>query len=145
MARLALIIAIFAHQSGTYTLEVAPPLIARWTNPITMQLYCGTQRPVHAFTVFDEQLQCRCSEGRRWYIDSDATLKPRMYLTRPGYAVHEREHIDDVRRRLEQYLAGLSQMSYDSKSDCTRAAEQEMSSFHTWMVKAMHASNDELH
>src|ERR1041384_4285242 len=96
-----------------------------------MRMLCGTNHSVYGFTMFDQELQCHCRgvAGQRWHVVSSAVLRPRMYLTKPGYAAHERLHVEDIRRRLARHLASIAQIDFASETDCTKAATQEMRAF----------------
>ena len=110
-----------------------------------LQRLCAAKewRTVYACTLFaEEKLECHCRErGGAWYADLNARLAPVVLLSHPRYGPHEREHLDDIRLRLDSWISAAGAMGYRSRLDCERAAHAHVSLFPDLMNSIRRASN----
>lgn len=118
-------------------------------NDSELQRLCSTNhwRTVYACTLFpEERLECHCRErGGLWYPYLVAHLVPVVLLSHPRYRPHEQEHLDDIRTRLDDWIAGAGALGYQSRLDCERAANAHVSLFPELMNRIRQASNERVH
>ncbi|HSG63372.1 MAG TPA: hypothetical protein VLD39_00155 [Gammaproteobacteria bacterium] len=80
-----------------------------------------------------------------WGMRARAGFIPVMYVAGPVWVSHEREHVRDVRDRVESYLFALSLLRFDSQQGCVERASREEGGFARLMDGFKLESNAAMH
>lgn len=139
-------IMILPAPAPNHHLLVREPMVRLVRRP-EIPKYCGKGANVEACTAFvGQRLECECAPADGdWSIRARAQVIPAMYVAGPVWVSHEREHVRDVRDRVESYLHTLALSRFDSQEDCVERASREESEFARLMDAFKLESNAAMH
>lgn len=98
---------------------------------LELQPHCGPDSKIRACTAFaGRRLICACHrDGDAWRMEAGVQFIPVMYLSSPEHVMHERDHINDIRRSVESYVAELRSKRFDSAHACADESSRRSASF----------------
>jgi len=136
---------ILPSPSGNHVLAREP--MVRLVRRAEIPQRCGKGANVEACTAFvGQRLECACAiTDGAWSIQSRAQFIPVMYVAGPVWVSHEREHVRDVRERVESHLLTLSLARFATQDDCNERATREEQGFAPMMDRFKLESNAAMH
>ena len=93
------------------------------------------------FVAFRLEASCAPADANTWSISARATYAPWIFLYNMHQLSHELEHLGDVRVTIEQHLASLEALRFESDSDCAQRSLGEAKSFEETIRAAAVKSN----
>lgn len=132
---------LFAHDQATVTLLERVLWVQNRTD---QQKHCGPTPTTEACTHFvDRRPSFFCvADSNAWRIDASAKVTALIILRRPGTIFdkravleHERLHIGDMRRAVEEYILSLEEQRFTTPAECGDAAAAEARLFDTQLRK----------
>jgi len=151
---LVLAILLFTHPhlavgDSDTSITIAPARTRVVSNRTDLAKACATGDRIFACTAFaGEKLTCSCERQQNtWRVHAEAQFIPYIYLLDRNLdgTGHEKLHIEDIRRSLQQYLNDLQSKGFDTEEDCMRRSELEASLFGRHMNDWKKQSNLERH
>lgn len=108
---------------------------------------CATESPIRACTFFfGRQLLGDCAlSGTSWVVVPRARFGVKTFLANSSALPHERIHIRDVEKDVNEYVAGLRMWRFDSQLDCTAAFKRAADAFPATMDAIQWKSNSKRH
>lgn len=100
---------------------VQPAMTRLVRTPADLRQICQVDGDFDACTTFVAfRLDATCvEENSSWRIEAQATFRPWIIMFNIRQLPHEQEHIRDIRGFAESYVAGLSEVSYASREQCS--------------------------
>ena len=135
----------FAGSDAAIT--IAPARTRIVTNRADLARACATNDRIFGCTAFaGEKLTSTCERhADKWQIQPAVQFIPYIYVLANGDIGHEKLHIDDVHRSVQQYLTDLQSKSFNTEEDCQRSGGLEASLFPRHMDDWKTQSNLERH
>jgi len=149
-----LLIALSTFLNGTMILPSPAPdrvvvrdPMMRLVRPAEISLHCGKGANIEACTAFvGQRLECACSQSESgWRMESRVHFIPVMFVTGARWAGHEREHVDDIRVRVEAHLQALDLRRFVTSEECLATADHERNAFPELMDRLKLESNAAMH
>lgn len=106
--------------------------------------HCGASGDYDActrFVAYHLDASCAPAEESSWSVRANATYAPWVFLYNVRELTHELEHIDDVRDSIQQHLASLEALRFESEAECTQRGLSEQKAFEQTIRAAAIKSN----
>ena len=151
MPRLLAILSLLVSVSAVRSAEITVPAMRTRVvaNRSELVKACGTTNRVFGCTSFVGQtLICACElVGGSWRIRGAAQFIPyvSIYSKQMDGIAHEKDHVNDIRTWLSEYLQQLESRTYSSSEECNRDGLSESASFKSRMDGWKVRSNEDRH
>jgi hypothetical protein len=130
-------------EKGSPITKATVTLIA---NSLALNKICNSKENIFACTAFRDEFSCSCEQmQQRWQLDVSVRVTPSIYLWKPEYLGHERDHIGDIRVAVLRYVHELEERRFVSLEECSGVARSETEGFDHLMDTFKEDSNAKRH
>jgi hypothetical protein len=134
-----------AASAGTVIVE--PPVTRLVSTLEQLRDRCDSERRFDAcatFIAYRLRAQCSARDGL-WILETSAAFRPWITLYNIRQLPHEQEHIRDVEKSVEGYLAELESLAFSDRESCAARSAIAGATFGEKMAAFARASNQRMH